>query len=63
MDLICILVLGLVLCFRNDNVETEEEVILDSFDYTVMKRDTKLNPQFYDDPNAFGRIIHELGFH
>lgn len=63
MDLIFILILGLILCLSNKETKTEEEVILEEFDYTVMKRETRLNPQFYDDPKAFRRMIDELGFH
>ena len=63
MDLIFILAFGLILCLIGKETQTEEEKILDEFDYTIIERETKLNPQFYDDPNAFRRIINELGFH
>ena len=63
MDLIVILVFALILCLSNKEIVTEEEQILKEFDYTVIKQETKLNESFYDDPNAFRRIIDELGFH
>lgn len=62
MDLIVILVIALVFCLRNNEAETQEEQILEQYDYEVLKRETKLNPQFYDDANAFRRIVNELGF-
>ena len=63
MDLIFVLVLALVLCLRNTEEVTEEEEILEQFDYHVMKRETKLNDTFFDDPKAFRRLVDELGFH
>ena len=63
MDLIVILTVGLILCLLNHSAITEEEQILEEYDYTVIERETKLNPLFYDDPKAFRRIVDELGFH
>ena len=63
MDLVFILILAVILCLSNKEKQTEEDVILEEFDYTVLHRETKLNPQFYDDSKAFRRIVDELGFH
>lgn len=54
MDGIIILLVAVVIILK-DKSPVEEE--------TVMKRETKLNPNFYEDEEAFMEVAHELGFH
>lgn len=55
MDGIIILLVAVVIILKDKSPVVEEE--------TVMKRETKLNPNFYEDEEAFMEVAHELGFH
>lgn len=54
MDGIVILIVALLLVLKTGEVVNEE---------VIMKRETKLNPDYYEDENAFMEVAHELGFH
>lgn len=54
MDGLFIAVLALILVLKSKPVETEAP---------DMVRETRLNPNFYEDENAFMEIANELGFH
>lgn len=54
MDAVVIILLALVLCLVN-GVEPEQEEVIEL-------RETKLNPNFYVDENAFMGVAHALGF-
>lgn len=54
MDAIIIVLLALVLCFVN-GIEPEQEEVIEL-------RETRLNPNFYRDENAFMEVAHVLGF-
>lgn len=55
MDGLIVLVIALFLVIKNRGYVNEED--------TVMQRETMLNPEFYQDENAFMKVAHELGFH
>ena len=61
MDALIIIVAAFILCIRNGKESADE------IEISMIKQEapleTKLNPDFYDDPNAFMRIANELGFH
>lgn len=57
MDGALILIVALVLILKRSNVPIEEQ------EQAPMRRETKLNPDFYEDENAFMEVAHELGFH
>lgn len=55
MDLLIIILVALVLCWKNTTEpEIQEEIIL--------HRETRLNPTYYVDENAFMEVAHALGF-
>ena len=57
MDGALILIVALILILKRSNAPIEEQ------EQAPMKRETKLNPDFYEDENAFMEVVHELGFH
>ena len=59
MDAIVILILSIVFVTLS---KPEVKSIESDITYEVLQRPTKLNEDFYDDPNAFRRIVNELGF-
>ena len=60
MDAIFIIICALVFCLSKNKGPAR---IDDSgISYEVLEREVKLNEDFYDDANAFRRIINELGF-
>lgn len=59
MDAIVILILSIVFVTLS---KPEVKSIESDIAYEVLQRPTKLNEDFYDDPNAFRRIVNELGF-
>lgn len=55
MEALIIILVALVLCLKNAQEEQyEEEVLTD--------RETRLNPSFYCDENAFMEVADALGF-
>lgn len=55
MDALIIIIVACILCLRNavDPTPVEEEVLV---------RETRLNPNFYVDENAFMEVANALGF-
>ena len=55
MDALIIIIVACILCLRNavDPAPVEEEVLV---------RETRLNPNFYVDENAFMEVVNALGF-
>lgn len=55
MDALIIIIVACILCLRNavDPAPVEEEVLV---------RETRLNPNFYVDENAFMEVANALGF-
>lgn len=61
MDALIIIVVAFVLCLQNGKESAAEiETAMIKSEAPI---ETMLNPDFYDDPNAFMRIANELGFH
>lgn len=54
MDGIIILIIGAIICLRKNN--TPEEVV------EVLKRETRVNPDYIKDENAFMKVANNLGF-
>lgn len=54
MDCLVILALTLFYALTSKTVVTEEK---------VLKRETRLNPDFYENPTAFTEVSSSLGFH
>ena len=55
MDAVIIMVAALVLCLLNGQESGVEEE-------PVLERETRLNPEFYVDENAFMEVANVLGF-
>lgn len=54
MDILIVIIIAAVLCLKNaKEIEYEEVMIV---------RETRLNPNFYVDENAFMEVAHALGF-
>lgn len=55
MDAIIILCVTLILCLLNAKPEEVQEI-------EILDRETRLNPEFYVDENAFMEVANALGF-
>ena len=54
MEYLIVVLIALGLALKNFNTETVDEVI--------GPRETRLNPNFYEDEDAFMEVAHALGF-
>ena len=61
MEILFIVILALYFCFVNQGQENATEEGLEE-EVTIRLRETRVNPELYDDPDAFMRIAHVLGF-
>lgn len=55
MDALIIILVACILCLKN-------EVKVDVVEERVLARETRLNPEFYVDENAFMEVANALGF-
>lgn len=61
MEVIFALCMGLFFCLRSNKMTSAEEGLEECVAVSE-ERTTMLNPTYYDDPDAFMRIAHVLGF-
>lgn len=61
--IIIILALGILLFDTKSNSNDAEAPIMKKYTNVTKTREPRLNPTFYEDPDAFMDIAHGLGFH